>query len=149
MTESAWTRIGVVAFLMALSACGAGAPTPFAPEPDPTPTPDPDPVPPPHDGPVFVNVAAQVGIAYQVVDTTNTDERGMMAGGAAVGDYDRDGNIDLLVTRVDDSPILYRNKGDGTFEDVSAAAGLTVPLPELGGNGVCFGDIENAMDRVP
>ena len=45
---------------------------------------------------------------------------------AIAADYDNDGNTDLLVTgygRV----ILYRNKGDGTFEDVTAKAGLQVP----------------------
>jgi Tfp pilus assembly protein PilF len=43
--------------------------------------------------------------------------------GAAVADYDNDGQIDLLVTG-DGEQHLFRNKGDGKFEDVSAAAGL-------------------------
>jgi tetratricopeptide (TPR) repeat protein len=43
--------------------------------------------------------------------------------GAAVGDYDNDGDPDLLVTRWR-SYALYRNRGDGTFEDVTTAAGL-------------------------
>jgi enediyne biosynthesis protein E4 len=38
--------------------------------------------------------------------------------GAAVGDIDRDGFSDLLVTRYGGAE-LYRNRGDGTFEDVS------------------------------
>ncbi len=41
----------------------------------------------------------------------------------AVGDYDNDGRADLFVTRWR-SYALYRNRGDGTFEDVTAAAGL-------------------------
>jgi tetratricopeptide (TPR) repeat protein len=43
--------------------------------------------------------------------------------GAAVGDYDNDGDADLFVTRWR-SYALYRNKGDGTFEDATDAAGL-------------------------
>ncbi len=43
--------------------------------------------------------------------------------GVAVGDYDNDGDPDLFVTRVD-AYTLYRNRGDGTFEDATAAAGL-------------------------
>jgi tetratricopeptide (TPR) repeat protein len=44
--------------------------------------------------------------------------------GVAAGDYDNDGNTDLFVTRLD-SYALYRNRGDGTFEDVTQRAGLS------------------------
>jgi tetratricopeptide (TPR) repeat protein len=43
--------------------------------------------------------------------------------GAAVGDYDSDGDLDLFVTGLS-STILYRNRGDGTFEDVTSQAGV-------------------------
>jgi enediyne biosynthesis protein E4 len=43
--------------------------------------------------------------------------------GCATGDYDNDGDVDLLVTGLHQT-ILYRNRGDGTFEDVTAAAGV-------------------------
>ena len=43
--------------------------------------------------------------------------------GVAVGDYDNDGRPDLFVTRWR-SYALYRNRGDGTFEDVTVKAGL-------------------------
>jgi tetratricopeptide (TPR) repeat protein len=43
--------------------------------------------------------------------------------GCAVGDYDGDGDEDLLVTGLG-STVLYRNKGDGTFEDVTVRAGV-------------------------
>jgi enediyne biosynthesis protein E4 len=43
--------------------------------------------------------------------------------GVAVGDYDNDGRPDLFVTRWR-KYALYRNKGDGTFEDATVRAGL-------------------------
>jgi tetratricopeptide (TPR) repeat protein len=43
--------------------------------------------------------------------------------GATVGDYDNDGRADLFVTRFG-SYALYHNRGDGTFEDATASAGL-------------------------
>ena len=43
--------------------------------------------------------------------------------GVAVGDYDNDGRPDLFVTRWR-SYSLYRNRCDGTFEDVTARSGL-------------------------
>lgn len=46
-------------------------------------------------------------------------------GGAAGGDYDNDGDIDLFVVRGDVGPnLLYRNDGNNTFTDVAAAAGV-------------------------
>jgi hypothetical protein len=43
--------------------------------------------------------------------------------GVAVGDYDNDGWPDLFVTRLM-TYSLYRNQGNGTFEDVTTSAGL-------------------------
>ena len=43
--------------------------------------------------------------------------------GAAVADYDNDGDPDLFVPGVG-QPTLYRNLGNGRFEDVTAAAGI-------------------------
>jgi hypothetical protein len=43
--------------------------------------------------------------------------------GAAVGDYDNDGDEDLYVTNFGPN-VLYRNNGDGTFTDVSVQAGV-------------------------
>ncbi len=62
--------------------------------------------------------------------------------GMAVGDYDNDGDPDLFVTRVD-AYALYRNRGDGTFEDATVAAGLagrrdnptSAALADLDGDG--------------
>jgi hypothetical protein len=43
--------------------------------------------------------------------------------GVTVGDYDNDGRLDLFVTAYGPN-ILYKNNGNGTFTDVTAAAGL-------------------------
>ncbi len=43
--------------------------------------------------------------------------------GATAGDYDNDGHPDLFVTRWH-GYALYHNRGDGTFEDATAKAGL-------------------------
>ncbi len=66
-----------------------------------------------------------------------------LTGGAAAADYDGDGNVDLFVTRDDATDILYRNRGDGTFEDVSAAAGFFFDVPT---NGAAWGDVDNDGD---
>ena len=67
-----------------------------------------------------------------------------MTGGAAAGDYDGDGAIDLIVTRLDGHDLLFRNRGDGTFEEVAADAGLDVW--ELNSNGAVWGDVDNDGD---
>ena len=43
--------------------------------------------------------------------------------GAAVGDYDNDGDADLYVTNYGPN-VLYRNEGCGVFADVTAAAAV-------------------------
>ena len=43
--------------------------------------------------------------------------------GVAVGDYDKDGDLDLYVNNYGPN-VLYRNNGDGTFTDVTAKAGV-------------------------
>ncbi len=49
------------------------------------------------------------------------------AKGAAWGDYDGDGSIDLFVSNFAGGNRLYHNRGDGTFEDVAPQLGLTKP----------------------
>jgi len=78
----------------------------------------------------FVDVTKQAGFDYQhgMVDPikNNINSRMLhMTGGVAVGDYDNDGWVDLYVVRGDIGPdLLFRNKGNGTFEEVSAKAEL-------------------------
>ena len=68
-----------------------------------------------------------------------------MSGGAAAADYDNDGAVDLYVTRLDAPDIPYHNRGDGTFEDRTAAAGLAEF--DLRSNGAGWADIDNDGDQ--
>src|SRR5262245_42728517 len=43
---------------------------------------------------------------------------------AAWGDYDNDGRLDLFVGHEETPSQLFRNRGDGTFEDVTRKAGV-------------------------
>jgi hypothetical protein len=58
------------------------------------------------------------------------------AGGAIMEDFDNDGLLDIAVTCFDATQpmAIYRNKGDGTFDDRSEAAGVTAQLGGL----VCY-----------
>jgi hypothetical protein len=59
---------------------------------------------------------------------------------AAWADYDNDGWVDLYVGHEHTPSQLFRNKGDGTFEDVSAKAGVNrVAFTK----GVAWGDYDN------
>lgn len=44
--------------------------------------------------------------------------------GAAWADYNNDGFLDVYVSNTNEPNVLLRNRGDGTFEDVSVAAGV-------------------------
>lgn len=62
----------------------------------------------------FEDVTAKAGVAV---------ERALSVG-AAFGDYDRDGDEDLYVTTYRGGNHLFKNKGDGTFDEVTDAAGV-------------------------
>lgn len=64
--------------------------------------------------------------------------------GAAVGDFDNDGHVDLFVAGVRGNT-LYRNRGDGTFADVTEQAGLRQEKPEWAVGAGWF-DMENDGD---
>lgn len=88
----------------------------------------------------FTSVWGQAGLSYghRYVEGLTTEAR-KCAGGVAVGDYDRDGLLDLYVVRGDSGPnLLFRNRGDGTFEETAQAAGLA--LTGQLGSGPTFAD---------
>jgi hypothetical protein len=65
--------------------------------------------------------------------------------GVAIGDYDNDGWPDVYVANDSTPSYLYRNRRDGTFEDVALLAGVAVSEDgmEQAGMGTDFGDYDN------
>ncbi len=63
-------------------------------------------------------------------------DRFNQAGGAVMDDFDGDDRLDVAVTSMDPTQAMsyYHNRGDGTFEDRSEAAGVTGQLGGL----VCY-----------
>jgi hypothetical protein len=85
----------------------------------------------------FTDVAVVAGAAF------NDDGREQAGMGSAVGDYDGDGMLDIFKTNFsDDTSTLYRNNGDGTFDDKTFPAGLGLNTQYLGW-GVAFLDVDN------
>jgi hypothetical protein len=93
-----------------------------------------------HDG-TFTDIALEAGVAY------NEDGRAQAGMGVAVADVFGSGRLDLFKTHfADDTPILYRNKGRGLFEDVTNRAGLGA-FTRYVGWGAGFADFDN--DGLP
>lgn len=65
-----------------------------------------------------------------------------MGGGVAIFDYDNDGWEDIYFTGGESSDRLYRNLGNGSFQDVSIAAGIA-DFATNTSFGVTTGDIDN------
>jgi enediyne biosynthesis protein E4 len=72
------------------------------------------------------------------------DKAGYYGFGVAWFDYNDDGKLDLLVANDSTPNYLYRNKGDGTFEDVSymSGAALNSNGREQAHMGVAIGDYD-------
>ena len=85
----------------------------------------------------FSEIGAETGLAF--------NEHGFEQGGmgVGVGDFDRDGWLDLIKTNfAGDYPNVYHNTEDGIFEDVVVRAGLAVN-PQFVGWGVDLVDLDN------
>src|SRR5258706_3505011 len=85
----------------------------------------------------FTDVSGQAGVA---------DAGGLYGFGVRCLDFDDDGRLDLFVANDSGPNYLYRNRGDGTFQDVSYPSGAA--LNELGLQqahmGVAVGDYDHA-----
>ncbi|MBV9343353.1 MAG: VCBS repeat-containing protein, partial [Acidobacteria bacterium] len=85
----------------------------------------------------FSDVAVVAGAAY------NEDGRAQAGMGSTVADFNGDGTLDIFRTNFsDDTSTLYRNNGNGTFDDVTFAAGLGLHTEYLGW-GTMFLDFDN------
>jgi hypothetical protein len=84
--------------------------------------------------PLFVDVAEAAGVEDLADPPVGDDWPGLRAKAGGWLDYDRDGCIDLFVGHLVFGPLglgrrstrnrLYRNRCDGTFEDVTASSGV-------------------------
>jgi tetratricopeptide (TPR) repeat protein len=103
----------------------------------------------------FTDVTSRAGISFRHFPGTRTSQLPEdMGSGAAWGDFDSDGFVDLVIANqsgslddvergLRDSPArttLYRNDGDGTFTDVTAGSGIDFTGI---GMAVAWGDYDN------
>jgi hypothetical protein len=85
----------------------------------------------------FKDTAIEAGIAY------SPDGKPQAGMGVAVGDYNRDGLLDIAKTNfAGDTDSLYQNQGDGSFEDQTYLSGLGINTRYLGW-GIGFVDVDN------
>ena len=85
----------------------------------------------------FSDVAMEAGCAL------SADGKPQAGMGVSAGDYDLDGNLDIVKTNfAGDTPSLYHNIGGGNFEDATFTAGLGKHTQYLGW-GVGFFDMDN------
>ena len=86
----------------------------------------------------FTEEALERGCA---VSEDGAEQAGM---GVAVGDYDLGGHLDLFKTHFfDDTNVLYRNDGEGYFDDVTLRSGIGVETRYVGW-GAGFADLDNS-----
>jgi hypothetical protein len=83
----------------------------------------------------------EMGVAAGVALNEDGQEQAGM--GIAVADYDEDGSLDIVKTNFsDDTPNLYHNNGDGTFEDEVYLSGLAARTQFMGW-GIQFLDVDH------
>jgi enediyne biosynthesis protein E4 len=89
-----------------------------------------------HDG-TFTDIAVRSGCAY------SQDGKPQAGMGVAIGDYDRNGTMDIFKTNfAGDTSTLYANTGDRLCEDRTFAAGIGLNTRWLGW-GTAFVDLDN------
>jgi hypothetical protein len=86
----------------------------------------------------FQEVGLEAGVAF------GEDGRAEAGMGVDAADYDGDGRLDLFVTHLDlEFNRLYRNNGDGTFEDTTFSGKLGYHAYHMSGFGTRFMDYDN------
>jgi len=87
------------------------------------------------------------GTFEELTQTAGVADDGI-AWGAIFFDYDGDTWPDLFVANDHGPDKLYRNKGDGTFADVSDQSGIVTQIngKPTGAMGLCVGDYDNDAD---
>ena len=88
-------------------------------------------------------VYKEVGVASGVAANSQGNPTGSMHG--TVGDVDGDGLIDILVADLKYGA-LYRNLGNGLFEDITESSGIAIPLAGKGSWGASLFDFDNDGD---
>ena len=90
-----------------------------------------------HDG-TFAEIGKKAGVAY---NEDGSEQAGM---GLAADDFTHSGFQDIIKTNFsDDTPTLYRNRGENNFDDVTYSAGVGKIKSWLGW-GVQFYDFDNS-----
>jgi len=85
------------------------------------------------------------GTFTDVTERAGIDKPAYRGLGVVWGDYDNDGRPDILVANDAQPNLLYRNRGDGTFEEVGLMSGVAVDEDgrERAGMGVDLADYDN------
>ncbi len=89
---------------------------------------------------LFTEIAVEAGV-YFVHDGLLVDDWDTIGAGAAWLDFDRDGDLDLYVTRRQSANLLFQNDGTGHFTDVAALYGVEDAMHD--GSGVAVADFNN------
>ena len=85
----------------------------------------------------------EVGVASGIAANSKGQETGSMH--ATLGDVDGDGLIDIFVSDLKYGA-LYRNKGNGLFDDITEKSGVAASMAGKGGWGAAFFDYDNDGD---
>jgi len=102
--------------------------------------------------PGFHDAASESGIDFRMSFLPNEQGATFKANlydhgcGVAVADYDGDGDDDIFFLNQLGPNALYRNRGDGTFDDVTDEAG-PLALDDRIKVGAAFGDYDNDGDQ--